>query len=142
MESDHDHVSSQEAFEYTYRLFIEAVAALSKKPAQQVMLNGNYNTAFELIHEARAGEYLIHNPSGYLSEDQEHAVRDFIEALNGLPFLSHSGREVQAEGRLHSNLVDMLHPSWVPIRAKAERLLQQLAAPTAMNRTYFRSLDL
>jgi hypothetical protein len=140
MEAEGDPVSKQEAFEYTYRLFINAVEALSSEPAHQVLLNGNYNTAFELLHEARAGKDLLLNSASYLSEEQCLAISDFIETLDVLSFRSHSGRELGANERLESNLADMLHPSWVPVRASAMALQAKLAGATALNKGYFDSL--
>ena len=55
----HNHVSPQEGFEYSFRGFIEAVDMLASEAAEAVRNNGNYNTAFELIHDASVGRYLV-----------------------------------------------------------------------------------
>lgn len=56
-ERDENRVLPQEAFEYGYKVFLEALEILAQEPAQQVRLNGNYNTAFELLLHAGDGRY-------------------------------------------------------------------------------------
>lgn len=70
---DREQVSDQDGFEYGYRVFIEVVGALALEPSAQARQNGNYNTAFELIHDARSGRYLVESPASCLSERSETA---------------------------------------------------------------------
>jgi hypothetical protein len=139
-ESEDQGVSAREGFEYAYKLFIEAIEILAQEPADQVRSNGNYNTAFELLWSASGGLYMIDSPASYLTDEQQLAVRDFISETANLPFKRHSGRQDEPDVRLDSNLTDMLHPSWVTIRASAKRLLLLLASATVVNEAYFSSL--
>ena len=136
-----DRVSAQEAFEYTYKVFFEALEILSQEPALQVRLNGNYNTAFELMFHVGDGRYLLAADAGYLSDEQKDAIGHFLDNVERLPFKHHSGRDDDSSVRLEANLTDMLHPCWVPIRKQARELIAVLASATVLNKGYFRSLE-
>jgi hypothetical protein len=137
---DENRVSEREAFEYAYKVFQEALEILSRDPAEQVRLNGNYNTAFELVFDVSDGRCLLASEAGYLSGRQKAAIGTFLDGIDELPFKRHSGREADAEARLASNLTDMLHPCWAPIRAQAKELMDVLASATLLNKGYFQSL--
>lgn len=136
-----DRVSAQEAFEYAYKVFFETLEILSQEPAQQVRLNGNYNTAFELIFHAGDGRYLLASDVGYLSDKQKAAISHFLDDVERLPFKHHSGRDDDPGVRFEANLTDMLHPCWKPIRKQASELITVLAPATLLNKGYFRSLE-
>lgn len=131
---------AREAFEYAYRNFHEALEILSCEPAEQVRLNGNCNTAFEVVLDVSDGRYLLTSEAGYLSDRQKTAIGTFLDGIDKLPFRRHSGREADSEARLASNLTDMLQPCLVPIRAQAKELMGVLASATLLNRGYFQSL--
>lgn len=139
-ERDENRVLPQEAFEYGYRAFLEALEILAQEPAQQVRFNGNYNTAFELLLHAGDGRYLAASDVGYLSDVQKGAISHFLDELEQLPFTRHSGCDADPDVRLEANLMDMLHPSWEPIREHAKKLIAVLASATLLNKGYFESL--
>lgn len=134
-------ISDREAFEYAYRVFIDALEAMAAEPGRQVALNGNYHTAFELLFDARGGAYLLHAPGSYLSEGQNSAIREFLGRLDQIPELSAASGDADPQTRLEANLGDMLLPFFVPLRKATGDLLVTLAAPTALNAAYFRSLS-
>ncbi len=139
-ENQDEPISEEEGFEYSYRNFLEIVEILAKEPADQVVSKGNYNVAFELVYFATAGIYVADSSVSYLTGEQEHAIRAFLRVIDLLPFREHSGREERAEARFASNLADMLHPIWNPIRPLARELVAQLASATELNNAYFDSL--
>lgn len=77
---------------------------------------------------------------GYLSDVQKGAISRFLDELEQLPFTRHSGRDADPDVRLEANLMDMLHPSWEPIREHAKKLIAVLASATLLNKGYFESL--
>lgn len=139
-EPEDQSLSVREGFEYAYKQFIEALEIIAQQPAEQVRSNGNYNTAFELLWAVSGGRYMIESPASYLTSEQRSAICEFLSETDRLPFKTHSGREEEADARLHSNLTDMLHPSWLPVRGRAGQLLLLLAPATAVNRAYFDDL--
>ena len=137
---DDGRMTTRESFEQAYREFYEALDVLAWEPALQLLANGNYNTAFELIFDVTVGRYMIEASADYLTTGQTAAIREFLHDVDTLPFRSHSGRQGSDEDRLEANLTDMLHPDWVPIRLGAARLMAILATATASNKAYFASL--
>lgn len=140
-ERDENQMSPQEAFEYGYRNFFEALEILAQEPAEQLRLNGNYNTAFELLIDAGLGRHLVASNTGYLSGRQKAAINNFIDDVERLPFKHHSGRDNDPSARFEANLTNMLHPYWVPIRKQARELIAVLASVTLLNKGYFQSLE-
>ncbi len=137
---DDGRMTTRESFEQAYRGFYEALEVLTWEPALQVLANGNYNTAFELIFDVTVGRYMIESSAWYLTAEQSAAIREFLREVDKLPFRSHAGRQGNDDDRLEVNLTDMLHPDWVPIRSGAARLMALLAPAIASNKAYFASL--
>lgn len=135
-----DHVLDKEAFEYGYRAFIEAIEALAEEPAQQVAINGNCNTAFELVFDAKKGAYLLSSPASYLSEQQANNVRAFLGRLERPIKYSAGAGDPDPKVRQAANLSDMHQALFTSLRAAASELLIALSVPTALNRAYFSSL--
>ncbi len=113
-------------FHSGYRVFVDAVEMLCSPPEKQCAAMGDYNVAWELKDDVRAGKYLV--GLGYLTEAQEAWILALVGALEGVPaeaLPSGAGRE--------KNLIAMLHPSWVPLRIVAAHVLDALKPFTFEN---------
>ncbi|HEV7776706.1 MAG TPA: hypothetical protein VGO76_07570 [Luteibacter sp.] len=137
---DEGRMTTRESFEQAYKGFHDALEVLTWEPALQVLANGNYNTAFELIFDVTVGRYMVEASAYYLTTEQVAAIRGFLRDVDKLPFRSHAGRQGNDDDRLEANLTDMLHADWVSIRVKARQLIAILATATASNKAYFASL--
>lgn len=116
-------------FHSEYRVWLQAVQMLSLPAEEQCAAMGDYNVAWELKDDARAGKYLAQR--GYLTAEQECWVLALTGALEVVP-----AQVLPAGADREANLIAMQHPSWVPLRAIAALVLQALEPITADNARY------
>ena len=121
--------ADESEFHSGYRVFIQAVEMLSLAPEQQCAAMGDYNVAWELKDDVRAGKYMV--GQGYLGPEDEVWVLALVGALDSVPaqvLPGGAGREI--------NLAAMQHSSWSPLRAYATLTLKALSQFTAQNAKY------
>ena len=131
--SDFSQISAEEAWHTEYKVFLFTLEAISRSPIEQCELMGDFNTAWELKHDALCGHYLL--GSGFFTEQQEAAVIEFLTAVDPVPvndMPSGAGRE--------TNLAAMQDPAWQPIRSIAQHLLGVLESVTQSNLAYFQGV--
>lgn len=114
-------IPDEEAFEASFRVFLNAVEALSKSPVEACEQYGHYNVAWEIKDDVSAGLYLFNNPKCKLSAQQRGAVSGLVEALREVP----DGVVVFTDVRSES-LARMQHPSWAVARVQAANVLRLL----------------
>ena len=129
MSETHDSpaISERESFENGYYYFVQAVDTLSLSADAQCerMAGCPYNVAWDLMHDLRAGDYLLRSPSSSrLSHAQRQATEALLAHLNSVPPELFVG-----EGRVR-NLEVMSHPFWQPLRLRAAQLLRELESAT------------
>ena len=126
-------ISKEEAFQTSYRAFINAVEILSQSPETQCNLLGNYNVAWELKDEIISGKYLYENPESNITEEQIFSIRQLVEEIRKIP------ESVLVEAKTKSkNLISMNHPCWKPLRKHAALLIRSLKSVTERNEAYFK----
>ena len=121
--------ADESEFHSGYRVFVQALEMLGQPAEQQCAAMGDYNVAWELKDDVRAGKYMV--GQGYLSPEQEAWVLALVGALDSVPaqvLPSGVGREI--------NLAAMQHPSWSPLRTIAGLTLTALLPFTAQNAIY------
>jgi hypothetical protein len=131
MTSASDLQTDESEFRSSYCVFLNAVEMLSASPDAQCDSMGDYNVAWELKDDARAGRYLV--GLGYLTETQEAWISALVGALDAVPtqvLPAGAGRE--------TNLRAMQHPSWVPLRFIAAQVVESLKPFTLENAKYLR----
>jgi hypothetical protein len=138
--AQNDNADLRMAYEFAYRNFIASLQVLADDAGRQVLGNANHNTALELFHETAMGWYLIASPAAYLTPSQRLCLETFLNELEKTPFKQNSGQEENSDARLNTNLTNMLHPFWKPIRKRATQLLDILESATLVNTTYFANL--
>jgi hypothetical protein len=89
-------------------------------PEAQCNAQGNYNVGFELQEETLAGRFLI--GKSRLSASEEEAIAVLAAEIGKLP----KDAKSFADGH-ETNVKNMRHPAWVPLRAKAAELLELLS---------------
>jgi len=129
MASASDLQIDESEFHSGYCVFVQAVEMLSASPDKQCAAMGDYNVAWELKDDVRAGKYLV--GLGYLTEAQEAWILALVGALDGVP-----AQVLTAGGGRETNLLAMQHPSWVPLRVIAAHVLESLKPFTLENAKY------
>ena len=129
MASASDLQIDESEFHSGYCVFVQAVEMLSASPDQQCAAMGDYNVAWELKDDVRAGKYLV--GLGYLTEAQESWILALVGALDGVP-----AQVLPAGAGRETNLLAMQHPSWVPLRVIAAHVLESLKPLTLENAKY------
>lgn len=122
-------LGDKEAFHSEYRVFVDALEMLAASASEQCSAMGDYNVAWELKEDAKAGQYLLNR--GYLNPEQEAWVAALAGALDAVPaqvLPAGAGRDI--------SLAAMSHPSWVPLRAIATHVLESLRPLTVENAKY------
>lgn len=121
--------ADESSFHSGYRVFVQAVEMLAMSPEEQCAAMGDYNVAWELKDDVRAGKYLV--GQGYLNPEQESWVLALVGALEAVPaqvLPSGSGRDI--------NLLAMQHHCWTPLRSIAALALRALEPFTTENARY------
>ncbi|EER60554.1 hypothetical protein AcdelDRAFT_1891 [Acidovorax delafieldii 2AN] len=121
--------TDESEFHTSYRIFIDAVQMLASSPEDQCAAMGDFNVAWELKDDVRAGKYLV--GQGYLNEVQEAWVLALAGALDAVP-----AQVLPAGAGRETNLLGMKHPSWVPLRVIANVVLDALRPFTEQNAKY------
>ncbi|MES2282712.1 MAG: hypothetical protein V4542_14970 [Pseudomonadota bacterium] len=124
-------LADESEFHSGYRVFVQAVEMLSRPPSEQCELMGDYNVAWELKDDVRAGKYLV--GLGYLTKAQEAWISALVGAMEGVPT-----QVLPAGADRETNLLAMQHPTWVPLRSIAAHVLEALKPITLENARYLR----
>ena len=77
--SAQDIASDEEEFHSAFRVFLNSVEMLASSPEEQCRLMGNYNVAWELKEDVKAGKYLAGR--SYLTPIEEAWVQALVAAL-------------------------------------------------------------
>lgn len=131
MASASDLQADESEFHSGYRVFVQAVEMLSTSPEEQCELMGDYNFAWELKDDVKAGKYLV--SLGYLTAVQEAWISALVGALEAVPV-----QVLPSGGGRETNLLAMQHPTWVPLRVIAGHVLKALEPFTLKNAKYLR----
>ncbi|MGR4869681.1 hypothetical protein ACIPRI_12535 [Variovorax sp. LARHSF232] len=118
--------TDEEEFHSAYRVFIDALRMLGSTAAEQCESMGDFNVAWELKDDAKAGKYLVGR--GYLNAEQEAWLCALAGALDAVP-----AQVLPAGTGRANNLAAMSHPSWIPLRVMASHALEALAPFTTEN---------
>ncbi len=127
--SDYPEISAEEALHNAYHVLLFMLEVLASPADAQCEQMGDFNTAWELRDDALAAHDLM--DTGFLTEQQEAAVLEFLASVDPIPVASMpsgAGRAV--------NLAAMQHPAWGPIRALASQLIDALGPVSQANRAY------
>ena len=117
--SNSNHITDEEAFEASFRVFRNAVEALSKNPSEACEQYGHYNVAWEIRDDITAGLYLFDDPGCELSAEQRAAISGLVEQLSQIPDSVVAFTDIRSE-----SLARMQHPSWAAARAEAAGVLR------------------
>lgn len=118
-------ISEEESFTLSYGYFWQALSILAKDAETQCEIMGNYNVAWEIKDDVGAGKYLLNAQSSSLSQEQRACIASLVQDLESIP-PSVFANGTSADGSVNA----MHHPCWVPLRACASLLLQQLPLPS------------
>ena len=122
-------------FESAYFWFAQHLEILASSPEDACTLQGHYNVARETHLENRGGAWLFSLPGCSFTEDQKTVILELTEALDSIPSEVLSFTDLKPE-----SLRRMQHPSWIPLRAKAQLILDELRHVTAANVAYWKKL--
>jgi hypothetical protein len=123
-------MDEEEKYEHAFFYFIKALRILAMDAEPQCDAEGNFNVAQELQYEILCGRYVI--GKGKLNVSEETAIAAVTSAIEKVP----DSALKFAEGHA-SNVKNMRHPAWTPLRAGAASLLQHLHSRIAENNAYF-----
>ncbi len=126
-------MEEREAFENSFHYFLKAVDVLASPSEEQCERMGHYNVAWEIKDDVSAGANLIKSVGSGISSEEAAAIKALIEALKEIPVEVLSFTDIK-----EVSLKNMKHPSWAPLRKKANDLLLALASASTKNQQYFR----
>jgi hypothetical protein len=124
-------MDEEEKYQHIFFYFIRALRTLAMDAEPQCDSQGNFNVAQELQHEVLCGRYVI--GKGKLNEAEETAIAAVTSAIGTVP----DSALKFAEGHA-SNVKNMRHPAWIPVRTAAATLLKLLDSRIAENNAYFK----
>jgi hypothetical protein len=122
-------------FESAYFWFAQHLQILAACPEEACDMQGYYNVAYETHSENHGGAWLFNLPGCSFTADQKSAILELIEALDSIPAEVLSFTDLKSE-----SLRRMQHPSWIPLRAKAQLILEELGQVTQANAAYWDKL--
>ncbi|MDB6062005.1 MAG: hypothetical protein JWM78_2108 [Verrucomicrobiaceae bacterium] len=122
-----------EVFENSFHHFVQAVEVMTLPPQEQCERMGHFNVAFEIKEDVFAGAYLTKANGCYLSFAEAAAITGLVESLKEIPSEVLSFTNIK-----EASLEKMKHPSWIPLRIKANNLLLVLTSAKAKNHQYFK----
>jgi hypothetical protein len=123
----------KDIYENCYFQFIEAVRVLAASPEEACEMLRGYNVAFETKYDVDAGPYLFNYAECPLSSQSRAAIAELVEALKSIP------EDLQAFTDVPAISLDrMRNPLWIPLRKKANDLLELLKPMTDLNEQHFR----
>ena len=131
MTTDQDLAIDEEEFHSSFRVFLHAVEMLAAAPEEQCRMMGNFNVAWELKEDVKAGKFLA--GQGYLTPLEEAWVQSLVAALDPI-----NTQVLPSSTDAKANLEAMSHPAWQPVRYLAAEVLLQLSTSAASNATYLR----
>ena len=122
----------QETFEQGLKLFIGFLEVMAMDPIEQCEVWGNYNVAWELVTDLKNEGHIISTfECSYLTEQQKHEVKNFINSLSCIPEVLLTQAITAIE-----NQKAMSHPVWLPIREDAVKLIVNLQSAVVRNKEY------
>jgi len=129
-----EEMDAEETFENLLFYFLMWVQVTTLPLVELCKKWGNYNVAWELLHDLRSnGEAIVASTCSHLTADQKKAVTEFLQKLNSVPeSLLVSATSADANHKV------MSHSWWVPLRSSAALLLKNLDSATTRNAEYFR----
>jgi len=127
-----EEMSDEEVFENSYFYFVDSLQALASPPEVACERYGHFNVAWEIKDDVSRGVYLAESPVSRLSARQAAAIKELADELSRLP-----ENVIRFTKVIEKSLENMRHPAWVPIRAKAARLVEGLRQVTETNKKYF-----
>lgn len=129
--NDKDLAADEEEFHGSFRIWLNAVEILASLPEEQCCAMGNYNVAWELKEDVRAGKFLVDR--GYLPPIEEAWVHALAAALEPV-----DTQVLPSGGESEANLAAMSHASWEPARYLAREVLHQLGRSAEANAMYLK----
>ena len=126
-------ISDNESFHNAYRVFHEAIEALSEPADVQCKIMGNHDVAWNLKDDVSAGLYLSNSPSSVLTESQVLAIEQLINEIDEIPENVFIAAKTEEE-----NHAAMQHPSWEYLREHAKALIHKLKSATKKNDAFFK----
>ena len=127
----------QDMYESSYYHFINRLKVLAASPAGACELLGHFNVAFETKFDLENAAHLFNYESCTLSPEQRKAIIELVESLNTIPQAVLIYTDVSS-----MSLRNMDHPCWIPLRKKAQILLELLRPNTEKNHFYFYGEDI
>ncbi|MHC1743542.1 MAG: hypothetical protein AB9873_10980 [Syntrophobacteraceae bacterium] len=126
-------ISQEESFEQSWHNCLQWLEVMAMEPVELCSTWGNYNVAWELVADLNSdGSDVVTMECSYLSEEQKHGIRRFLEGLLGTPrALLVSATSVEANQKAMSD------PAWLPHKRAASELLKVLESAAARNKSYF-----
>ena len=129
----------REEFENCFLHFVDALRVLSHDAATQCEEIGNYNTPWEIQHDASGGGLgSLRLSALYLSWEQAEQIVDLVASLRRLPQEALSVPHMKITSQVGC-ITGMSHPAWEPLRKEAEQLLQLLEPAIQRNEAYFQN---
>ena len=128
---------AHDSFENSLRQYVKALHVLSHDAETQCEEMGNYNTPWEIQHDAgEVGLYLIRPKECYLTVEQTEKITELSSTLLALP-----KEAIAPVGMLMTShagcIYAMSHPAWESFREDAKRLLELLDPAIKKNAAYF-----
>src|SRR5256885_306352 len=115
-------MSDIEGYANAFYYFILNLIILSEGPERQCEMMGYDNVAWELRHDVVLwADVVINLSDGILSKDQREEISHLKMEVAAIPEYAVDVYNVKQE-----HLIAMKDPIWVPIRAKAKKLISLL----------------
>jgi hypothetical protein len=127
----------EDRFENELFYFHKALQILAMEAEDQCEVMGNYNTAWEMLHDISGPiPFMVKDPASHLTEAQSAALVRLSDAMKEIPqegLFPDGFSPTSHEGCLAA----MRHPSWAPLRIQASELLNLLKPAMHRNAAYF-----
>lgn len=132
-----EELTKEDWFENELFYFHKALQVLAMEAEEQCEVMGNYNTAWEILHDISGPiPFMVKDPVSHLTEGQSAALARLADAMNELPeegLFPEGFSPTTHEGCVAA----MKHPSWVSVRIQAGELLKVLEPAMQRNADYF-----
>ena len=130
-------LTEEDWFENELFYFHKALQILALEAEEQCEVMGNYNTAWEMLHDITEPiPFMVKDPVSHLSDAQSAALVRLADAMREIPqegLVPDGFSPTSHEGCLAA----MMHPSWAPLRIQASELLRLLEPAMQRNAAYF-----
>lgn len=132
-----EELTREDWFENELFYFHKALQILAMEAEEQCEVMGNYNTAWEMLHDISDPiPFMVKDPVSHLTEAQSAALVRLADAMKEIPqagLFPDGFSPTSPEGCLAA----MRHPSWPPLRIQASELLNLLKPAMHRNAAYF-----